>query len=319
MSNKVSWGTVTKAKSNTGGGGIDFKELFLRPQAPKGTGEKNTYVVRFLENPHPYLVHWNRKTINDKPAKVDFFDGSDEYRKINRNCFGSMDADGEQVGYDKCPWCKAGYHKQLRYMVNVIDYTDRKNPRIRILDAPRSVMEEVANWVEAVYETEGDYIDPSAWDADVPQFVISVEKTSSSGGVKYSVSASSKSRPMTESELELVRDLNPDATTDDDALKLHEIDRWIQATKPRTDAHGNALPEEGSKDSTYEDVEDEPEDGDEGLKKKTSKPAAAASQKPAAAKKPAKPADDDDDEDDSADKDADDEDDEESGEKEDWF
>jgi hypothetical protein len=316
--NSVNWGTVAKAKSSSGsGGGIDFKELFLRPQAPKNEGEKNTYVVRFLENPHPYLVHWNRRTVNDKPKKVEFFDGSDDYRKINRNCFGSLGPEGEQVGTDTCIWCKQGYHKQLRYMVNVIDYTDKKNPRVRILDAPRSVLEAVANWVEAVYESEGEYIDPSSWDEEVPQFMITVERTSSAGGVNYSVSTSPKSRPLTEQELELIRDLNPDATTDDEALKLHEIERWIAPTKPRTDIHGNALAEE-EKSSNYDDVDDEDEDDDKALasKKTASKP--APSQKP----KPKPPVDEDEDEDDSdedEDKADSDDDGEDSGDKEDWF
>lgn len=275
----VNWGTVAKAKSNTGGGGIDFKALFLRPEAPKNEGDKNTYVVRFLENPHPYLVHWNRRTVNDKPKKVEFFDGSDDYRKINRNCFGTLDEEGEQVGTEGCIWCKQGYHKQLRYMVNVIDYTDKKNPRVRILDAPRSVLEGVANWVQSVYEQEDEYIDPSAWDKDAPQFMITVERISSGGGVKYDVNASPKMRPLTDEELGLIRDLNPDASTDDEALKLHDIERWIVPTKPRTDLHGNPIEDEDEspkKKSRVQVEDDEDEDEDEVLEK----PVARGKRKP---------------------------------------
>jgi len=323
--NSVNWGIVAKAKSNTGGGGIDFKELFLRPQAPKNEGEKNTYVVRFLENPHPYLVHWNRRTVNEKPKKVEFFDGSDDYRKINRNCYGTIDADGEQVGTDDCIWCKQGYHKQLRYMVNVIDYTDKKNPKVRILDAPRSVLEAVANWVENVMEQEEEYIDPSLWDSDVPQFMITVERIADRGGVKYSVSTSPKSRSLTEQELELIRDLNPDASTDDEALKLHDIERWVQPTKPRTDIHGNALEEEDKSSGSYEDVaDDEDEDDEEGLKGKSSHKASKPSVRSNKSTKSQKSQKSQsvevvEDEDEDADENADEDDSDDKNEKEDWF
>jgi len=308
-SNSVNWGTVAKAKSNSTGGGIDFKELFLRPAAPKSEGERNTYVVRFLENPHPYLVHWNRRTVNDKPKKVEFFDGSDDYRKINRNCFGTIDEEGSMVGTDDCVWCKQGYHKQLRYMVNVIDYTDKKNPKVRILDAPRSVLEGVANWVQSVYEQEEEFIDPSSWDTDVPTFMITVERISSGGGVKYDVNPSPKARPLSEVELNLVRDLNPDASTDDEALKLHDVERWITPTKPRTDLDGHPIEEDevsSKKSRAYDDVDDEDEDDDEVLAK------------PKASKKASKPVEDED-EDVDVDVDKDEDSNSEGDEKEDWF
>jgi len=308
-SNSVNWGTVAKAKSNSTGGGINFKELFLRPAAPKSEGERNTYVVRFLENPHPYLVHWNRRTVNDKPKKVEFFDGSDDYRKINRNCFGTIDEEGSMVGTDDCVWCKQGYHKQLRYMVNVIDYTDKKNPKVRILDAPRSVLEGVANWVQSVYEQEEEFIDPSSWDTDVPTFMITVERISSGGGVKYDVNPSPKARPLSEVELNLVRDLNPDASTDDEALKLHDVERWITPTKPRTDLDGHPIEEDevsSKKSRAYDDVDDEDEDDDEVLAK------------PKASKKASKPVEDED-EDEDVDVDKDEDSDSEGDEKEDWF
>jgi len=308
-SNSVNWGTVAKAKSNSTGGGINFKELFLRPAAPKSEGERNTYVVRFLENPHPYLVHWNRRTVNDKPKKVEFFDGSDDYRKINRNCFGTIDEEGSMVGTDDCVWCKQGYHKQLRYMVNVIDYTDKKNPKVRILDAPRSVLEGVANWVQSVYEQEEEFIDPSSWDTDVPTFMITVERISSGGGVKYDVNPSPKARPLSEVELNLVRDLNPDASTDDEALKLHDVERWITPTKPRTDLDGHPIEEDevsSKKSRAYDDVDDEDEDDDEVLAK------------PKASKKASKPVEDED-EDVDVDVDKDEDSNSEGDEKEDWF
>lgn len=278
---KLSWkNTSFMSKSvNRTGSNVDFKELFLRPTPDRAPGSESVNTVRFLERPTAYLVHWgNKRTQGGEFQRVAFPD-ADQSNRPNRVCFSKVNADGSIKEDPDCPWCQMGYSRQRRFMVNVVS---RENERVMVLDTTQEIIASVLEWCETA-EEEDINSDPSSWDEPAPDFRIKA-KRQQGNSIKWRVTATQKTSPIGEEEKEMVRQMNPEADTDEEALKLFPVETL---TKP-TPLSGSEPPKSADDDEEY---------GDDPLN--DDKPSAPEKKKPAkkkAAKKPVEPEDDDEDE-----------------------
>jgi hypothetical protein len=223
---KMSWRDTSALKKGASQSrDINFKDLFLRITPDKGEGNETTNTVRFLECPNAYLVHWPYKKGDDNKLAKTSFPDSDDVKKPNRVCHATINAKGKIEENANCPWCQMGYSKQLRYMVNVIS---RENGKVMILDAPPDVINAVYEWVETAMEEDADNCDPSSWEAPTPDFRI--KSTRKHGGsIDWRCTPTTKQNKLQTADLELIRQANPTAETDEDALKLYDVNLF---TKP---------------------------------------------------------------------------------------
>jgi hypothetical protein len=222
----ASWKTPGLTAKNRVSFNVDYSELFLRPQAPKEMNGEATYTVRFLEPPTPVFVHWPQKR-DPKTKKTFGFDFPDKEfsKKPNRISFCKVDDKGDIVEDPNCPWTKAGYIRQLRYYVNVIDRNENK---VRILDCPSTVMEKVSKFIEA-QERKNKKCDPSSWDEATYDFDIIAKRTSSNAGVEYSVVPDPSSyAALSRDDKKLISSLPINEGRAADELKLWDIAPFIK-------------------------------------------------------------------------------------------
>ena len=151
----IDWEDTAGLSGNSGKSNIDFDMLFLRPRAPENVGGENAYQVKILQKPCPYMVHWPNKTQDKERTDAPFFDAEFSNKK-SRNCHKAFVRDkvsGKLVldNETECPWCKKGYNKQLKYMVNVYD---RDAKAVRILDIPGIILDGIGNKIRVAKERE---------------------------------------------------------------------------------------------------------------------------------------------------------------------
>jgi len=243
-----SWSTVglTSKNMNANRGGIDFNELFLRLYVDKEQGSFASYTIRFLEVPTPVLVHWGKKRVKGPDGKNILkdapFPDAEFNRSKSRNSFCKIDEEtGKPIEDPNCPWTSRGYSRQLRYLCNVLD---RETGTVRILDAPATVLDQIQNFVEKM-EAKGKVLDPSSWTDSVPDFDITVTRTSRKGGTDYKVTPDlTNIGPLSESDLDAITALNPDAKTKEEALKLWPIAPWSKPTPLATGSPSEAEEED---------------------------------------------------------------------------
>lgn len=126
-------------------------------------------VMRIVSAPFEVKVHWEK-------AKNP--DGSISNRKVI--CRGA-----------DCPLCKVGEVPQKRYQSLVID---RGDGVVKILEAGTSVFSQIRD-----FATDPDYGDPTTYD-------IKIKKSGSGRETKYSVVAVPNKIPLTEDEINAIKD-----------------------------------------------------------------------------------------------------------------
>jgi hypothetical protein len=262
---------------------IEFDDLFLRPKAPEEKNSNNQYCVKVLQRPIPYIQHWPNK-VDEEGKRVDvaFFDAEFTNRN-SRICHKTFVKDNNgRLVLDKnadCPWCKAGYNAQLKYMFNVYD---RETKQVRICDVTAKVIDEIARIIKDAKLKENVVIKPEDWDEAVPDFIITASRKSGknqwgSGTVEYSVTASRKEHSINKEIIEAIIAINGEEVegveeVSDYKKYLHQVDRWIAPTEVATE-------EDSEKKSTHNlDVDEDDEDALLRSKKKSPKPDLSHSQ-----------------------------------------
>ncbi len=246
---KLSWESTgnLQRKSSFINGNINFKEVFLRITPDRTPGSETTNVVRLISQPNAYYVHWANKKDPDadnKLVKVSFPD-SELSNRPTRICSSQITENGLKED-PNCPWCKLGYSRQLRFMVNVIS---RDNNKVMILDAPTNVINDIHAWVEGAQDEELENTDPSSWNKPAPDFRIKAVRKNG-GSIEWTTSATNKHKKLTEEDLDLIRAINPDAVTDEEALKLYPLEVFTKPTPILTEA--NARPSSNDEEEEEE-------------------------------------------------------------------
>lgn len=260
----ISWeDALGVSGSMSRGGKIDFDKLFLRPKAPAEKGTDNKYVVKVLQKPHPYVIHWANKNDEDgKRLDVPFFD-AEFSNKATRNCHRPIIRTPEgKFALDKsveCPWCKAGYNTQLKYMFNVYC---REMKILRIADVNDKVVDEIGKRMKEA-KLEGEVLRPEDWENQQPDFIFTAARDSAGGkkfgggGVTYSATPTRKSHGITKEVVDAIAEANPDAADQcEDVLDyrkyLYNLDKWTSPTPVAT-----AEDAAGRRSSNLEVEEDE--------------------------------------------------------------
>lgn len=244
---KLSWEKTSnlQRKSSFMNGNIDFKEVFLRITPDRTPGSETTNVVRLISQPYAYYVHWaNKKEPGGTKLIKENFPDSEFTKKPTRNCSTQITENGVKED-PNCPWCKLGYSRQLRFMINVIS---RDNNKVMILDAPMNVINDISAWVEGAQEEGLDNVDPSAWDKPAPDFRIKAVRKNG-GSIEWTTTSTNKLKKLTEEDLKLIRAINPEAETDEEALTLYPLEMFVKPTPLITEGY--------AKNSDNDDNEEE--------------------------------------------------------------
>jgi len=220
----------------------DFKEIFLSIIPAQTPGSENTNTIRLISQPVAFYVHWpSKKDVSQKEnklVKIPFPD-ADLSKRPTRICSTQITAEGPQED-PNCPWCKLGYSRQLRFMANIIS---RDNNKVMIIDIPSDIVKSIHGWVEGAIEEGLDNTDPAAWDLPAPDFRIKAVRQNG-GSIDWTTSATNKHKKLTQEDLDLIRAINPEAKTDEEALKLYPLDLFTKPTPLLTDAEESSSNEE---------------------------------------------------------------------------
>ncbi len=225
---KLSWERTGNLQRKSGfiNNNIDFKDVFLRITPDRTPGSETTNVVRLISQPNAYYVHWaNKKEPGGTKLIKENFPDAEFTKRPTRICSTQITEDGVKED-PNCPWCKLGYSRQLRFMINVIS---RDNNKVMILDAPTNVINDIFAWVEGAEEEELENIDPSSWDKPAPDFRIKAVRKNG-GSIEWTTTSTNKRKKLSEEDLELIRAINPDAKTDEEALKLYPLEIFTKPT-----------------------------------------------------------------------------------------
>lgn len=225
----------SKAKNNN----MKTADVFSRPKA----GE--TVRGRIIGFPIDFIAHWPRVDEGERKddgsiiwKNEDFVDADERNHKPTRICTDdtpARDRYKDTEGYlkkTKCPWCKMryqGYMGNLRHAFNIIL---RPSNSCRILEVPPTVMGELSQ----ICRDAADLMPNGPGDVagEVFEFVFSRVNENKWSVQRYpnlditDANISSYLVGLTDEDRRALKLINPDAETEEDLLRGHDLERWYR-------------------------------------------------------------------------------------------
>lgn len=241
-----------KAKSN-----IDFNDLYVNLKVDATTTTREAR-VRFIGLPIEFREAQRkvRDPENPKATIEKDFPDAQLNKKFTRICYDDP---------SECPWTKMGYVSNKQFAYNVIDKTDKKNTKVRILKKGTSVFGEIGkienfNMLENKQtledHVEGDEEETLLWEVAggtvAQDAIITVNFDAFAKGVKYSYSVrfTGKATEITDAEIEMLRAVHEPTADELKTIRKsspdlkdvpdwffygYDLDNWFKPEVPRTE------------------------------------------------------------------------------------
>ena len=228
---------------------VDTKDVFL--YLKEGESVRGRLVGGYIS----FVEHWNRVDKGrDEANKIvwkqtKFPDAEERNHKPTRICTDETPGNERFNDIDKyvktssCAWCRLklqGYHGMTRYAFNLLIHEDEEESKCRILSVPASVMQEVAKICEKYKKflpiNKNEEPDPGSVNGEVIEFVFSKPTRNTWKVEKYVNLDVDDGNPgiehdlvgISESDKKALRVINNDATTDEELLQGHDLERWFR-------------------------------------------------------------------------------------------
>lgn len=212
--------------------GLELDAFWLRFEAGGGQGKQ--YLVRILGEPVKFMTHYdNQIDSNTGDRKRVPFPDSENVRKKKRNCTDQettlQKEGGRYKRSTKCAWCRMGYQLTPRYMVNVAFYgkkDDDGDPTIMMAEIPQSAYDQIKAWWVANKAVCPEH--PGTMTGKAPNFLITVKLKGKK--TEYSVMPTGEVASLPAEVKNALRKFNPNATTVEEVMKLHDLKRFCGST-----------------------------------------------------------------------------------------
>lgn len=213
-------------------GNKDFKDFRLKLSA---SPEGSRYRVRFLDKFVRYMAHYPEKKDVKSGKRIEIsFPDAEDVKRLTRVCTDEDAASEHRASH--CPWCILGFTARPRYLINVADYDDPDeagDPKIKFVEFPKMAAEALTEWYRTNKEDcpdgPGDMVGPA------PDFVVTVSGVAGKGMIKYEVVQKGNSKQLSQSVINAIKKINPNATTPEEQMKLHDLERLCHPTYMSSD------------------------------------------------------------------------------------
>jgi len=232
MAKTKEWEDMGVGTQGSGGGRYgekDFKDYRLKLVAsPEGA----RYKIRILGKAVSYMAHYPEKRNPKTNERQDVsFPDAEESNRLTRVCTDEDAADEGRQSH--CPWCRLGFTARPRFLLNVVDYQDTDedgDPKIKFIEIPKIAAQELAEWYRSNKE---DFPGgPGDMEGEVPDFVFIVTgKPGGKGGpTKYGVQPAGRPKAISQSIINAIKKINPNATAPEETMALHDLERLCHPT-----------------------------------------------------------------------------------------
>jgi len=228
-------GDRSKAKNNN----MKTEDVFLRLK------EGDTIRGRLIGYPIDFIAHWPRIDEGERDGNNNiawknspFPDEKERNFKPTRICTDDTPARERYQDIDgylertKCPWCKLkfqGYHGNLRHAFNIITRPDNA---CKVLEVPPTVMGELSQICRDAVALMPN--GPGDVSGKVFEFVFSRVQDNKWSIQRYpnlditDDNISSYLVELTDEDKRALKVINPDANTEEDLLRGHDLERWYR-------------------------------------------------------------------------------------------